>query len=279
MVFDEIGYPLPMWSSADPLHPIEASELHARRERVFLLLAGLFLGTLAMLNILGISRFIKLFETTTPGGTPLVFAIAIGVLPYPMTFLCTDFISEFYGRKRANYVVFVGLLLNIWVVAVIWLGGVLPGFETLDPTTGAIVRDAAGRLPVFFEIRALTFGAVTASMIAYMAAQFCDVYVFHFWKKVTRGKMLWVRNNGSTMVSQLVDTIAVILITHYLVHALPIDPAQPLARQLALYIFTGYAFKFVFAALDTIPFYIGVRYLTGYLQLDPTLDHDLDGGR
>jgi len=116
-------------------------------------------------------------------------------------------------------------------------------------------------------------------MIAYMAAQFCDVYVFHFWKKVTRGRHLWVRNNGSTMVSQLVDTTAVILITHYYAHALPIDLQQPLGRQLALFIFTGYAFKFVFAAFDTIPFYIGVHYLTKYLQLDPTLDHDLDGGR
>ena len=75
--------------------------------------------------------------------------------------------------------------------------------------TGEMVRDAAGRLPVFFEVRALTFGAVTASMIAYMAAQFCDVYVFHFWKRVTRGKLLWVRNNGSTMLSQLVDSVTV----------------------------------------------------------------------
>jgi uncharacterized integral membrane protein (TIGR00697 family) len=261
---------------APDLHPIEASELHARRERVFLVLSGLFLGTLAMLNILGISRFIKLFELTTSGGTPLVFAIAVGVLPYPMTFLCTDFISEFYGRRRANFVVTVGLILNIWVVAIMWLGGVLPGFEAVDPATGEMVRDAAGRLPVFFEIRALTFGAVTASMIAYMAAQFCDVYVFHFWKKVTRGRLLWVRNNGSTMVSQLVDTTAVILITHFYAHALPIDPEQPVARQLALFIFTGYAFKFLVAAIDTVPFYIGVRYLKVYLQLDPLKEHDLD---
>jgi uncharacterized integral membrane protein (TIGR00697 family) len=185
-----------MASAPDALHPVEASHLHARRERVFLVFAGIFLGTLTMLNILGISRFIKLLELETSGGAPLVFAIAVGVLPYPITFLCTDFISEFYGRKRANFVVFVGLLLNIWVIIIIWLGGVLPGFETIDPTTGAIVRDAAGRLPVFFEVRALTFGAVTASMIAYMAAQFCDVYVFHFWKRVTRGRLLWVRNNG-----------------------------------------------------------------------------------
>jgi len=179
-----------MASGSDQLHPIEASHLHARRERVFLIFAGIFLGTLAMLNILGISRFIKIFETETAGGFPLVFAIAVGVLPYPITFLCTDFISEFYGRRRANFVVFVGLLLNIWVVAIMWFGGVLPGFEAIDPATGSIVRDAAGRLPVFFEIRALTFGAVTASMVAYMAAQFCDVWVFHFWKRVTKGRLL-----------------------------------------------------------------------------------------
>jgi hypothetical protein len=239
-------------------------------------LAGIFLGTLAMLNILGITRFIKLLEIETASGTPLVFAIAVGVLPYPMTFLCTDFISEFYGRKRANFVVTVGLLLNLWVVFVMWLGGALPGFEAVDPATGEIVRDAAGRLPVFFEVRALTFGAVAASMAAYLAAQFCDVYVFHFWKRVTRGKLLWVRNNGSTMVSQLVDTTAVILITHYYAHALPIDPEQPVARQLLLFIVTGYLFKFTVAAVDTIPFYIGVRILKDYLQLDPTVEHHAD---
>lgn len=267
-----------MVARSSELHPIEASHLHARRERVFLILAGLFLGTLAMLNILGITRFIKLFEIETASGTPLVFAIAIGVLPYPMTFLCTDFISEFYGRKRANSVVFVGLLLNIWVVFIIWLGGALPGFEAIDPATGTIALDAAGRLPVFFEVRALTFGAVTASMIAYMAAQFCDVYVFHFWKRVTRGRLLWVRNNGSTMVSQLVDTTAVILITHFYAHALPVDPQQALGRQLLLFIITGYAFKFAVAAVDTVPFYIGVHYLKRYLQLDPAREHDLHDG-
>jgi len=261
---------------APDLHPIEASELHARRERVFLVLSGLFLGTLAMLNILGISRFIKLFEMTTSSGATFTFAVAVGVLPYPLTFLCTDFISEFYGRKRANNVVLVGLLLNIWVIFVMWLGGALPGFEAIDPSSGEIARDAAGRLPVFYEVRALTFGAVTASMIAYMAAQLCDVYMFHFWKRLTRGRLLWVRNNGSTMISQLVDTTAVILITHFYAHALPVDPEQPIARQLMLFIVTGYVFKFVIAALDTGPFYLGVRLLKDYLQLDPTKEHAAD---
>ncbi len=250
------------------LHEIEASEIHARRERVYLVLAGLFLGTLAMLNILGITRFIKLGEWTTSGGMKMVFAVAVGVLPYPLTFLCTDFISELYGRKRANWVVIVGLLLNGWVVFVLWIGGILPGFEILDPVSGEIVRDAAGRLPVFFEVRALTFGAVGASMVAYLAAQFCDVFLFHFWKNLTGGRHLWLRNNGSTLISQLVDTVAVILITHYYAHALPIDPDQPLVRQLGLFIATGYAFKFVIALADTLPFYLGVAWLRRYLRLD-----------
>jgi uncharacterized integral membrane protein (TIGR00697 family) len=125
-------------------------------------------------------------------------------------------------------------------------------------------------------VRALTFGAVTASMIAYLAAQFCDVYLFHLWKQVTHGRWLWLRNNGSTMVSQFVDTVAVILITHFYAHALTIDPERALWPQLLLYIGTGYAFKVVAAALDTIPFYAGVRFLSRYLEIDPTKEHGAD---
>ena len=82
-----------------------------RRQRVFLICSGLFLGTLAMLNILGISRFIDLsFEFM---GVRIPMELAVGVLPYPVTFLCTDLISELYGEKRASEVVWMGLLLNL----------------------------------------------------------------------------------------------------------------------------------------------------------------------
>lgn len=237
--------------------------LQARREVVFLVLGGLFLGTLGMLNILGISRFINIF---TWGD--FAVTVAVGVLPYPLTFLCTDLISELYGKERANHVVWVGLLLNLWVLFVVWLGGVLPGFEATDPATGELLRDAAGRLPVFFEIRSLTFGAVTASMLAYLMAQFVDVYLFHFWKELTNGKHLWLRNNGSTLVSQLVDTIAVVLITHFLAGALPINTDQELWPQLIRFMGYGYLFKLVAALLDTGPFYLGVFWLSNYLGLE-----------
>jgi len=106
-------------------------EIKRRREVVFILLAGFFLGTLAILNILGISRQIDfsfiIFGKTVP------FIVFVGVLPYPITFLCTDFISEIYGKKRANTVVWVGLILNIWVLFILWLGGILPPYpEILD---------------------------------------------------------------------------------------------------------------------------------------------------
>lgn len=245
------------------------AKLHERRERVFLVLAGLFLGTLAMLNILGVTRFIDL--SLTVFGVRIPFIVAVGVLPYPITFLCTDFISELYGRKRAAFVVWIGLMLNIWVVLILWIGGILPPAPQIDPATGLPPREAYDW--AFFRVRQLTFGAVTASMLAYLTAQFCDVFVFHFWKRLTRGRHLWLRNNGSTLASQLVDTVAVILITHFYAHALPIDPEQELWPQLLVFIASGYVFKVVAALLDTIPFYIGVHYLSRYLKIDPLREH------
>ena len=251
------------------LHPIEASTLHARRERVYLVLAGLFLGSMTMLNILGTSRFVDLsFEIA---GVQIPMALAIGVLPYPVTFLCTDFISELYGQKRANFLVWVGLLLNAWVVLFLWLGGVLPPVLTLDAATGLPPTDAYDF--AFFRIRYLTMGAVVGSMIAYLAAQLCDVSLFHFWKRLTNGRHLWLRNNGSTLVSQFVDTFCVITITHFYAKGLPIDPTTAIWPQLWVFIASGYVFKLTIALADTLPFYVGVHYLSRFLEIDANAEH------
>ena len=250
------GPPLASEQAHYPGAPIlDEATITERRHKVFLLLSGLFLGTLAMLNILGVTRFLDLSFTVF--GVTIPMPLAVGVLPYPITFLCTDFISELYGERRASQVVWMGLLLNVWVALILWLGGVLPGFEPADaPKSG-----------IFFDVRRLAFSALTASMIAYLIAQFVDVRLFHFWKRLTDGRHLWLRNNGSTVISQLVDTVAVILITHYYAKGLPIDDAKPVGAQLMTFIAAGYTFKLAVALVDTLPFYVGSRWLKRYLRL------------
>ena len=238
----------------------ELERKNRRAEWVFMILSGIFLGSLTMLNILGITKFIALdFELF---GAAIPFPIAVGVLAYPITFLCTDFISELYGKKRANMVVWVGLLLNLWVLFILWLGGILPPEPQLNEA-GEIVRNSNGW--VFYEVRTATFAATSASMIAYISAQFIDVQIFHFLKKLTKGKHLWLRNNGSTLISQLVDSSAVILITHFYANALPKDEFGGLTQPLIYFIMASYMFKFLTALIDTIPFYFGVKYLTKYI--------------
>jgi uncharacterized integral membrane protein (TIGR00697 family) len=250
----------------EDLPELSAEALHRRREGLFLVLSGLFLGTLSMLNILGITRFIELtLPVPLLGEIPM--PLAVGVLPYPITFLCTDFISELYGQRRANQVVWMGFVLNLWIIFILWLGGALPPAPQTDPATGEVLAGSPGA--VFFAVRRLAFGAVAASMIAYLVAQLVDVRLFHFWKSLTNGRHLWLRNNGSTLVSQLVDTVSVICITHFYARALPVDASRPLMGQLLAFILAGYTFKVAAALLDTIPFYLGATRLARFLRLPP----------
>ena len=236
--------------------------LQQRRDLAFLVLAGLFLGTMGMLNILGLTRFLTLGSI---GGWPIV--VAVGALPYPLTFLCTDLISEIWGERQASQLVWVGLLLNGWIVLILWLGGILPGLDGHGGSAGLPLAVAGERLPLFYEMRSLAFGAVGASMVAYLAAQFTDVRLFHFWKRLTAGRALWLRNNGSTLVSQLVDTTAVVLISHYAAHVLPIRGEEAVLPQLGSFIASGYLFKLVAALLDTLPFYLLVSWLRRWLDV------------
>ena len=160
--------------------------------------------------------------------------------------------------------------MNLWVIFIIWLGGALDapislsnGELPLNVTDGEVIVPHGYE---FYHIRKLTLGATAASMIAYLTAQFIDVQIFHFLKKKTNGKMLWLRNNVSTLVSQLVDTSAVILITYYYANGLPLNEDGTLTHPLIYFILSGYVFKVVVALLDTLPFYIATRQLKKYIS-------------
>ncbi len=246
--------------------PLDPALLAERRERVFLVLAGIFICAMTMLNILGITRFIQLGP----------MQLAVGVLPYPITFLCTDLICELYGKRRANFMVTLGLGLNFFILGFIYLGNLVPpvGPDSLPPwqlmelaapvslPNGTVVEQ---QVELYQLIYATTSGAVFASMMAYIAAQYCDVQLFHFWKRVTRGKYLWVRNNFSTMISQLVDSFMVVLVTFGAVYL----AGDMSTETLLTLMFSNYIFKFCVAVIDTGPFYLGVIQLRKYLGLAP----------
>ena len=243
--------------------------LQHRRENVYLVLIALFLGSMAILNVIGITRFINI--------GPL--EVAIGVLPYPLTFLCTDLVSEIYGREKAKLVVWLGLVLNIFVIFILLLGQHLPAveassqppwqsFSLSEPVTLANGQTVIGEVELFNFIYSCTMGAVVASMLAYLAAQFTDVYLFHFWKKLTKGKHLWLRNNMSTTISQLIDSFVVISITFGLA---VLNGDMELTKFFSL-MGSNYLFKLIAALFDTIPFYFLVSWLKKYLQLDSGKD-------
>ncbi len=244
---------------------MQEHDLTERREQVFIVLAGFFLCAMTLLNVVGITRFIQLGP----------MALAVGVLPYPLTFLCTDLISELYGRRRANFLVWVGFTLNFFILGVLMLGNSLPAVSADQQPPWQVIQLAedialpngdviSGSVELFQLLYACTSGAVFASMMAYIAAQFCDVQLFHFFKRLTKGKHLWLRNNFSTLTSQMVDSVMVISVTF---------GAAFLAGDItvaALLVLMGssYLFKMTVALADTLPFYYLTGRLKRYLQID-----------
>jgi len=228
-----------------------------RKRAVLLLLSAIFISSMTMLNLLGTSRFLDLSFNLLGFQIPVI--LAVGVLPYPITFLCTDIISEIYGEERASELVWAGLVVNIWLAIILWLGGLIPAFTT----NNSVDADNA-----FMIIRSLSLSTITASMIAYFLAQYSDVKIFHFLKRLTNGKHLWLRNNGSTMISSLIDTICVISITHYLSKSIPLPEAKTELEALFLLISYAYIFKFIIAILDTPILYIAVKHLKKYLGMN-----------
>ena len=248
------------------LSPVQITE---RRERVFLVLAGVFLSAMTLLNVIGITKFVQL--------GPL--AVAVGVLPYPITFLCTDLISELYGKSRANFLVTVGLFINGFILLVMTVGQYATSVDPANMPPWQILQLAQpiplpsgdsleGNVELFTVMYAMTSGAVTASMAAYITAQYCDVQLFHFWKRVTKGKHLWLRNNFSTLLSQLVDSVMVVTVTFGAVFL----RGEMAFQTLLVLVASNYGFKAAVALLDTIPLYILVARLRRYLALD---EHEL----
>ena len=199
---------------------------HTKSEKAFLLLVALFVSGLTIASVLA-SKIIDIFGLYVPAG----------VLAYSITFIATDVISEIWGKAKANWVVFVGFLSLVVVLILINIAIIIPPAPFWQ-------NQAA-----FKTILHGTSRIIFASFIAYFISQFHDVWAFHLWKRITRAKHLWLRNNLSTMVSQFLDTIIFITIAFY--------GLQPIGKL----IWGQYIVKLAIALVDTVFVYFIVYFI------------------
>ena len=205
---------------------------------IYLILAGLFITSLVASNLIFTKIFYWYPFDVNLMGVKL-FELSVGILPYPLTFLITDLISEIYGQKKANQVVVAGIFASIFSIGLIFISSQVPAIE------GSPIDDATFN-SVFLNAPL----AVLASMLTYLFAQFIDIRIYHFWKKLTKGKHLWLRNNFSTFTSQFVDTLTIVSL-------LIVFGILPQDKFLVL-ILSGFLFKVIVAILDTPLLYLFV---------------------
>lgn len=222
-----------------------------KAQQIYMILSALFIASLVVSNLI----FQKFFYWDFFG--LYTFEISVGILPYPVTFLITDIISDVYGKKKANQVVTTGIFASFFSLLIVYSADAVPA------TNWSPINDS-----LFEKVFGATAIAVFASMAAYLLAQYIDIQLFHFWKKLTKGKHLWLRNNFSTFLSQFVDTFSVLFL---LCSFGKID--WELFGGLLL---SGFLFKVLIAALDTPFLYAAVYGLRRLFKLKPAEELNLD---
>ncbi|MDC0875232.1 queuosine precursor transporter [Flavobacteriaceae bacterium] len=218
-------------------------------KKIYLYLAGLFITSLVVSNLIFQKFFYwRPFEISIFGNQ--LFELSVGILPYPITFLITDLISEIYGKKKANEVVVAGIFASFFSMGIILIANWVPALDNspIDDIT-------------FNQVFALSPVAVFASMIAYLLAQLVDIRIYHFWKNLTQGRMLWLRNNFSTFSSQLIDTVLVIGL-------LSIFGVLDWSLFWGL-VLSGFLFKILVAFFDTPFLYLFVGLFRRTFELKP----------
>lgn len=184
-------------------------------------------------------------------------SIPVGLLAYPFTFMATDLISELFGRKKAQMVVWIGFFLNMYMLFLMSVGHWFPDSYGVS-----------GGLNLFEGVYEFVIANTISSMIAYLIAQSVDVKLFHYLKRSTGGRYLWLRNNGSTMFSQLIDSTAILSIL-FLTGNLGDNITT--VGALIILIANSYIFKFFFALFDTPIIYAAVWFFKDYNE-DPEVE-------
>ncbi len=223
------------------------------RQKLYLYLCGVFLTALLIGDTIGS----KLFTMNIPLGFTTVHAtLSAGAIWFPITFLLTDVINEFYGSEGARSVTFLGFWMALIAFAILYAARKIPA-APFSPITQDVFDNVFGNANrIFF-----------ASLAAYLIGQLVDITVFQFAKRLTQSKHIWLRSTGSTLISQLIDTVLVTYI------AFLGKVASPQLRQM---IVTSYAVKVVLAIGLTPIIYAMHGFIHRRIGLD---EHPADSDR
>jgi queuosine precursor transporter len=224
-------------------------------QRIYMLLGALFITSLVVSNLI-FQKFFYWYPFNIEIFGANLFEISVGILPYPITFLITDLISEIYGKKRANDIVVTGIFASLFSLSIVFVSNAVPA-TSWSPVTDSMFSTVFGNTAL----------AVFASMLAYLFAQFIDIQIYHFWKRVTKGKHLWIRNNFSTFSSQFVDTLTILI----LLCSFGIIEWNKFQGLLV----AGFIFKAIIAACDTPFLYLGVYLFKRRFNLKVNEEIDL----
>lgn len=204
--------------------------------KTYTFLGVLYCTTLVVGNLI----FQKIIEITIPF-TPSLH-LSVGALLYPATFLITDIITEIYGKEHSETIVKYGFWVSFWVLCLVILADFIDA-SPLSRVDDKVFHDVFGHYGV----------ATFVSLLANYVSQTCDIRLFIWMKKATNGRHLWLRNNFSTIISQLIDTALVIF---------ALCLCDIFSWDMFFTLFAGsYLIKVIYALCDTPALYAGVYYI------------------
>lgn len=244
---------------------LKAAPAFSPAQLLYLWLAAFSCACLMIGDVVGI----KLFSFPLPFNIPVFWSDTpiqavshtCGMLVFPITFLITDLINEYFGPSAARRVAFMGVAFNMFAFLVM------------------NVAQYAPRLDAPFNVSQSSFDAVfgsakglfLASTLAYLVGQLSDISIFRLLKRFTGGKALWLRATGSTLISQLLDSFVVSFVAFSLWRQWFPDPATPPATfpQVLEIAATGYVLKFVIAVALTPLIYAGHGLIDRLVGIKP----------
>lgn len=221
-----------------------------KRVRLFVVLAAAFCTALVVADIIGV----KLFEVHLG---PVNAVMSVAMIVFPVTFVLTDLLHEFYGKRAARFVTWLGLFMALFTFAVI---GIATGIEWAPVTRAPDYRGTVET--AFNNVFSGSQRILIASMAAYVAGQLTDISIFHVLKRLSHNRWLWLRATGSTAVSQLIDTVVFQLIAW-----LAVLPTEAVLNI----ILTSYAVKLLVAVGLTPVIYAAHALVERLLGMKPVL--------